>query len=202
VKANAMATKHSYLSSFFRIALTRSSLLLRYAIVAVILVGVVYADALTAGWITWPALETQPLPTQIIDAFEAQTGPHSGFRRNHAKGICVLGHFESTGSGTALSRAGVSKKGLVPVVGGRSIPGSDPAQADGTALVRSFALRLTSLDGEEWRTGMNSVPLFTVRKPEELYAELVALRPDKVTGKADPARPAFSGTRSGLCSLV
>lgn len=159
----------------------------RYAIIVGTLISIGYAYAFTAGWVVWPAHEARLSPKQIINAFEASNGPHPGFRRNHAKGICVLGRFESNGNGTAFSRARVFERGEVPVVGRLSIPGGDPSQQDGIAHVRSFALSFTLRDGEQWRTAMNSVPVFMVRTPEDLYALLVALHPDKVTGNADPA---------------
>jgi catalase len=183
-----MARKIHYLSTIFHIATMHPSILIRYAIIAVILGGIAYAYAVVAGWITLPAQGAQLSPKALIDAFEANTRPHPGFRRNHAKGICVQGHFESNGNAIVLSRASVFNKGVVPVVGRLSMPGSDPAQEDGTAPVRSFALRFRLRDGEEWRTAMNSVPIFAVRTPDDLYAQLVALRPDKDTGKAKPAR--------------
>ena len=36
-------------------------------------------------------LGTQPTANQIVDRFEAVSGKHPGFRRNHAKGVCVTG---------------------------------------------------------------------------------------------------------------
>ena len=35
----------------------------------------------------------------MINTFEQVNGPHPGFRRNHAKGVCVSGYFESNGAG-------------------------------------------------------------------------------------------------------
>lgn len=74
----------------------------------------------------------------LIDAFEADTGRHPGFRRNHAKGVCISGHFESNGNGMALSRASVFEHGNVPVIGRMSAPGSDPSQEDADAPVRRW----------------------------------------------------------------
>src|SRR5260370_30643810 len=122
-----MATKPDYLSQAYRIARTHLSVLLRCAIIAATLGGIAYAYAFVGGWVTFPAHDARLSPKALIDAFEADTSPHPGFRRNHAKGVCVQGHFESNGGAAALSRASVFKKGLVPVVGRLSMPGSDPA---------------------------------------------------------------------------
>jgi catalase len=121
-------------------------------------------------------------PTRIVDGFEAVSGRHPGFRRNHAKGICVTGYFESNGQGAALSRAHVFARGRVPVIGRMSILGGDPARTDASSPVRSLALSFTPADGRQWRTAMNSVPVFPVRTPQAMYDLLVALRPDTAPG--------------------
>src|SRR6266478_5306734 len=43
-------------------------------------------------------------PARFIDRFEQIGGVHSGFRRNHAKGLGVSGFFESNGNGVRLSK--------------------------------------------------------------------------------------------------
>jgi catalase len=166
------------------------SLLLRYAIIAVAIGGISFAYAFSAGWVGWPVHRAPLSATRVVNAFEATTGPHPGFRRNHAKGICVTGHFESNGSAATLSRAHVFAPGVVPVVGRFSVPGTNPTVADGESRLRSLALRFAVPNGEEWRTAMNSAPIFSVRTPDDFVAELAAHRVDKATGKPDPARVA------------
>jgi catalase len=136
-----------------------------------------------AGWFS-PRLSAP----RIVDAFEATTTPHPGFRRNHAKGICVTGHFESNGQGELVSRASVFAPGRYPVVGRLSIPGGDPGQGDGSGAVRSFALRTVLPRGEDWRTAMNSVPIFAVRTPQALLEQLKADARVPRTGRPDPAK--------------
>jgi catalase len=161
-------------------------LLLRYVLLASTLVGIAGVFAWTAGWI---ALESprRATPQRIIDGFEAMTGRHPGFRRNHAKGICVSGYFESNGQVAWLSKASVFKAGTFPLIGRLSMPGSDPRRGDGLAAVRSLALLITLPGSEQWRTAMNSVPIFAVRTPEALYEQLSAQAADKRTGRPDPA---------------
>src|SRR5258708_27505040 len=103
----SMAIKFQHLRKVIRLSHTQWRLLPRYALIAAILGGVSYLFAFTGGWVTWPAHASRLSPKQIINAFEANTGAHPGFRRNHAKGICVTGRFESNGNATALSRASV-----------------------------------------------------------------------------------------------
>lgn len=143
------------------------------------------AFAWTAGWLT-PKRLSAP---RIIDTFENNYGVHAGYRRNHAKGLCVEGWFDSNGNGARVSRAVVfAPQQRTPVVGRFAIPGSNPAAPDASVPVRSFALLFQLADGEQWRTGMNSVPLFAVRTPREFYEQLVASKPDPATGKPDPAK--------------
>ncbi|WP_321946288.1 catalase family peroxidase [Paraburkholderia sp. J10-1] len=142
------------------------------------------AFAWTAGWLT-PERLTAP---HIINTFESNYGIHAGYRRNHAKGLCVEGWFESNGNGAQVSRAAVFAPGRTPVIGRFAIPGSNPAAPDASTPVRSMALLFQQQDGEQWRTGMNSVPIFIVRTPQQFYSQLVASKPDPATGKPDPAK--------------
>ena len=50
-----------------------------------------------------------------------------GFRRNQAKGVCVMGSFESNGAAAALSKAAILAPGAkVPVVGRFALAGGMP----------------------------------------------------------------------------
>ncbi|MGF6652163.1 catalase [Paraburkholderia youngii] len=140
--------------------------------------------AYTAGWLT-PARLTAP---RIIDTFEAVAGQHPGYRRNHAKGLCVAGYFDSNGNGAALSHAAVFAPGRTPVSGRFAVPGGNPSAPDTSSPVRSLALQFRLHDGEQWRTGMNSTPVFAVHTPAQFYQQLLASKPDPATGKPDPAK--------------
>jgi catalase len=154
-----------------------------YAVIALTLVIVTGSFAWVAGWIWWPGTQRTLTAPMLINAFEADTRPHPGFRRNHAKGVCISGHFESNGNGVALSRASVFERGNMPVIGRLSAPGGDPSQEDANAPVRSIALRFSLSDGQQWRTAMNSSPMFPVGTPQAFYDQLVALRPDPKTSR-------------------
>ncbi|WP_168991605.1 catalase family peroxidase [Paraburkholderia sp. UYCP14C] len=140
--------------------------------------------AYTAGWLT-PSRLTAP---RIIDTFEAVAGQHPGYRRNHAKGLCVEGYFDSNGNGAALSHAAVFEPGRTPVSGRFAVPGGNPSAPDTSSPVRSLALQFRLHDGEQWRTGMNSTPVFAVHTPAQFYQQLLAAKPDPATGKPDPAK--------------
>ncbi|MBP0588607.1 catalase family peroxidase [Paraburkholderia sp. LEh10] len=160
------------------------------ALALVMLGAIAGAYAYTHGFAG--LLGTQPSAARIVDRFEAVSGKHPGFRRNHAKGVCVTGYFDSSGQAASLSRASVFAAGRSRVVGRLSIGGGNPAQADAASNVRSLALSIVTPDGSEWRTAMNSAPIFPVRTPEALFELLAATRqgPDS-TGYGNEALDAF-----------
>jgi catalase len=83
-----------------------------------VLVAVIAGLFLYAGgWLTPHALT----PAALVNTFERLNGVHDGFRRNHAKGVCVTGYFESNGQGQALSKAQVFQPGRgTDCAGGRN----------------------------------------------------------------------------------
>jgi catalase len=123
----------------------------------------------------------------MMAAFQDANGRHPGFRRNHAKGVCVTGWFDSSGQAATLSKADLFKPGRIPVVGRFALAGGMPAQPDAPATVRSMALRFLPPGGAEWRTGMNNIPVFAVNSAQGFYDQLVAAAPDPATGKPNPA---------------
>jgi catalase len=124
----------------------------------------------------------------MINTFEQVNGLHPGFRRNHAKGVCVSGYFDSNGRGVALSKAAVFPPGRVPVIGRFALAGGQPYATDAPRTVRSMAILFKLPDGEEWRIGINNIPVFPVKTPQGFYDLLLASAPDPATGKPDPAK--------------
>lgn len=149
-------------------------------IVGVIAVLFVYAG----GWLTPRALT----PASFVDRFEQGNGLHPGFRRNHAKGVCVSGWFESNGAGAALSKATIFQAGRVPIIGRFSLGGGMPYMPDDPTTVRGLGIRFMPSKGEEWRTAMVNLPVFPFPTPQSFYDQMVALAPDPATGKPDPGR--------------
>jgi catalase len=156
----------------------------RFLLVAAIVLGVGGAFLYDGGWLSPHKLT----PARFIDTFQQVNGPHPGFRRNHAKGVGVSGTFESNGQGARLSKAVVFRAGRVPVVGRFSLAGGMPYQTDALRTIRGLGLLLSLPDGEEWRTAMIDIPVFTVHTPEAFREQLVAMEPDVKTGKPDPAK--------------
>jgi catalase len=164
-------------------------LLVRYVVIVVIVGALAGVFAYVGGWFPQALYGGPPHSQQIVDAFEAMTGAHPGFRRNHAKGICVTGRFESNGNASALSQASVFEPGTYPVIGRFSAPGTDPTRPDVESKVRSFALQFALPHYEQWRTGMNSAPIFAVRTPEAVFEQLNAQAVD-ASGHKHPERMA------------
>jgi catalase len=170
---------------WFKVAMaTNPGLLVRLGAICAVMLSVTAAFAYTGGWLS-PARLTQD---RMMAAFREANGTHVGFRRNHAKGVCVTGWFESNGQAAAISKAAVFNPGRVPVVGRFALAGGMPFQPDGPNTVRSMALRFLPPGGEEWRTGMNNIPVFPVNSAHGFYEQLLAFSPDPATGKPDPAK--------------
>jgi catalase len=115
---------------------------------------------------------------------------HAGFRRAHAKGICIKGVFESNGALSEYSSAEIFKSGSYPIVGRFSTAGSNPTAPDLKAPVRSLALLVEarSSQNSEWRMALNTPPVMAVGTPEAFYAQLQALAPDPQTKQSDPSK--------------
>jgi catalase len=152
------------------------------AVVAVIGIAFAYVNG---------RLDPQRLtPDALVNTLEKNNGVHPGYRRNHSKGVCVIGYFDSTQQAREYSTAGVFSAARTPVVGRFALPTGNPYSPDSAVPIRSLALRFTQLDGQQWRTGMNSMPVFPVGTPQAFYAMLQAGTPDPDTGKPNPANMA------------
>jgi catalase len=166
--------------------LTRGSTLVRMGGIGLIILGVAAAFLYLGGWFSPRALT----PGRFVDEFQRVDGTYSGFRRNHAKGVCVRGFFDSNGQGTRLSKAVVFRSGRVPVIGRFSIGGGDPYASDALSDVRGLGLQYSLSDGEEWRTAMVNLPVFPFKDAQAFYDNLVASQPDPNTHQPDPAKGA------------
>ncbi|KEY88787.1 catalase family peroxidase [Pseudomonas capeferrum] len=157
---------------------------LRLAAIGAVMLAAGVGFAYAAGWIGAAKLT----PQRIIDTFEAQAGHYPGYRKNHAKGLCVSGYFQASGQAASLSTARVFSQARVPVIGRFAIGGANPYAPDTAIPVRSLALQLSSDDGQVWRTGMNNPPVLAVSTPQAFYEQVLASTPDPATGKPDLAR--------------
>jgi catalase len=163
---------------------TARSVVGSFALIAGVVAFTAAAFAYTAGWFSPDRLT----PHRLVDAFTPQGGePPLGHRRNHAKGICFTGIFESNGAGSELSRAGAFAQGQYPVLGRFNLGTPNPNAPDATVRVRGIGLSISTPDGQEWRMALINPPFFAVSTPQAFYELLVA------SGSKDPnAMPAFA----------
>lgn len=144
----------------------------RLALIGVLVAALAAAFAYVAGWFS----PTRLTPARLVATLAPASGPALGFRRNHAKGVCFTGTFESNGNGAALSTARMlSASGSYPVTGRFNLATADPKTQDGMARVRGLSLRIVTPDGDEWRSAMIDAPLFPVATPQAFYDLQTAL---------------------------
>lgn len=144
------------------------------ALIAMLCFGAAGALAYTAGWLSPDRLT----PTRLVNALAPPTGPALGHRRNHAKGICFTGVFQSNGNGTAISRAQAFESGIHSVLGRFNLGTPKPNAPDASVRVRGMGLQIATEDGEVWRAAMINAPFFPVSTPEAFY-ELLRLPESK-----------------------
>jgi len=159
-------------------------------IIALVVAVGASAFAYTAGWLS----PTRLTPNKIVDSLTPPGGPSLGHRRNHAKGICFTGVFESNGNGAELSSAHVFTHGEYPALGRFNLATADANAPDSTVRVRGLGLQLSTPDGEVWRSAMIDPPVFPVSTPQGFYElQLAARSQDPDAMKAFVARhPEFA----------
>jgi catalase len=164
--------------------LGKAGTLARSALIGAALAAIVGAFAYLGGWFTPNDLT----PGRFVDGFEKVDGVHPGFRRNHARGVCVAGLFESNGNGVPLSAASIFRPGRVNVIGRFSLGGGQPHVADTPNAVRGLGLQFSLPGGEFWRTAMVNLPVFPFRTPQAFYENMIASQADPETGTPDPEK--------------
>jgi catalase len=166
------------------VPLSERSKLVRLAAIGVLILCAAGGFLYLGGWFS-PYKLTQ---ARFVNGFQKTFGFWSGFRRNHAKGVCVTGFFEANGRGTRFSKAVVFETGRVQVIGRFSLGGGNPYQADAPDTIRGLGLQFRFRDGEEWRMAMINRPVFPFRTAQAFYDNLIASQTDPDTHKADPKK--------------
>jgi catalase len=172
---------------------SRGSAPLRLVAIAAIVGTAAAAFAGTAGWLTPDRLT----PSKVVDSLAPASGPAVGHRRNHAKGVCFTGTFESNGAASALSEARMFASGNYPVTGRFNLAGPDPRMADGTGRVRGLGLSVRAPGPQEWRTAMIDAPFFPAATVQDFYdLQVASAKKDdpgamKAYAAAHPALRAF-----------
>jgi catalase len=134
-------------------------------VIAAVVAASAAVFAYTAGWLS----PNRVTPTKFVEVFAPPGGPALGRRRNHAKGICFTGVFESNGNGAVLSRAQVFTAGQYPALGRFNLGTPDPNEPDAKVRTRGIGLQISTPDGEVWRSAMIDLPFFPVATPQTFY---------------------------------
>ncbi len=162
-------------------------------LIALLVGGIAALFAYTAGWLSPGRLTAN----KMVDAFTPPGGAPLGHRRNHAKGICFTGVFESNGAGAELSRAQVLARGEYPALGRLNLGTPDSNAADASARVRGIGLQISAPGGEVWRSAMINAPVFAVSTPQAFYQLLLASK-----SKDPKAMPTFAAGHPELAGFV
>jgi catalase len=123
-----------------------------------------------------------------IDALEGAYGVHPAQRRNHTKGIGVLGTFTGAPAAARWSRSTLFSGAEIPVVGRFSPAGGNPHASDLEKSPRGVGLQFRLPGGALQHMTMLHTPMFFARVPQTFLDKFVALRVDPHTGKDDPQR--------------
>ncbi|KKN63103.1 hypothetical protein LCGC14_0505270 [marine sediment metagenome] len=161
----------------------QNSKLARILLLTIIMTVVVITILFLAG-----KFSPQKLTAQQFVNLQQGDNTHAGFRRAHAKGICIFGDFESNGNLASYSSATLFEKRISPFIGRFSIAGSNPTAPDLKAPVRSLAFVLNNDTNQEWRVAMNTPPVMAVTNPYDFFEQIQALSPDPITKKPDPEK--------------
>jgi len=146
------------------------------ALIGIIVAASAGAFAYAAGWLSPKRLT----PERLVAALAPADGPSLGHRRNHAKGICFTGEFDSSGAGAELSRAAMFTRGQYPVIGRFNLATADANAPDATVRLRGLGISIATPDGQQWRSAMIDSPVFPVATPRGFYELLLA------SGSKDP----------------
>lgn len=147
-----------------RMVMLRNKLAFRQALLVLTMLIVFGIAAYFAG-----IVGQNPVTAQAFVDLQEGEFAHTGFRRAHAKGICISGTFESTGALESYSVASVFSQVTTPFLGRFSIAGNNPTAPDLKAPVRSLAFALPSNVDQQWRVAMNTPPVMAVATPEAFF---------------------------------
>src|SRR2546428_13882477 len=136
------------------------------------------------------------LHEELVDAFDALFGSHTGTRAAHAKGTCCDATFTATPEAASLTRAPHMQGTPLSATVRFSNGSGDPTAHDNGRDPRGMAVKFHLDDSGATDIVSINHPVFIVRTPEEVL-EFIRLRtPDPATGRLDlEALGAFVGAR-------
>ncbi|MEK6312840.1 MAG: catalase family peroxidase [Burkholderia gladioli] len=148
------------------------------------------AASATAGDAAHPAVGNEygeADAQHALDSLESAYGVHPAKRRNHTKGVGVLGQFVGSPAAAELSRSLLFSGETIEVVGRFSLAGGDPDAADTERSTRGVGLQFRLPGGALQHMTMLHTPMFFATMPKTFIDKFFALTPDPATGKPDPA---------------
>jgi catalase len=149
---------------------------------------------------------TKPVTEQIVDTLtKLSSGPHAGFRANHAKGIVVDGEFLAAPTAAAITKASyLQDTTLTPVIvrfsnatGVPNIP-----DADGNAFPKGMAIRFNLPDDAVTDIVVISVNSFPAANPEDFLGLLNAVAETKPDSPKPSPIEQFLGTHPAAKKFV
>lgn len=134
------------------------------------------------------AAEKDITADQAVSALEATFGVHSGARRNHSKGTCAAGEFVGSPEANVYTRSQLFSGKPLAVIARFSLPGGNSTAPDFAKTPRGMALEIRLTDGSLQHMTMLNTPMFGAASPQTFFDDIVAKKPDPVTGKPDPEK--------------
>jgi catalase len=125
---------------------------------------------------------------QVVSAIEGTFGVTPGERRNHTKGTCAAGEFVGNPEAAKYSGSALFSGKPVPVVARFSLAGGNPKAPDTAKSARGMALEFRLPDGGLQHMTMLNTPMFGAAHPETFLDLMIAMKPDRATGKPDPEK--------------
>jgi catalase len=128
------------------------------------------------------------IAADIIEAIEAISGRHQGYRTVHAKGTLCAGTFTAAEGAAELSKAAHFAGDEVRAHVRFSNGSGNPRGRDGAQDGRGLSTKLYLPDGSTSDIVMLNVSRFFVRRPEDFLEFTRARKPDPETGQPDMER--------------
>jgi catalase len=126
---------------------------------------------------------------EIVDAMNALSGEHPGYRAAHAKGVVATGSFRATADAAAICRAPHLQGGNVETTLRFSNGGGYPDRPDADRREgRGLAVKFHLDGGGATDLISLSIPVFMVRTAEDFLEFLHARVPNPDTGELDLER--------------
>ena len=132
------------------------------------------------------AADPAALAHTLVDAINALSGRHAGFRAAHAKGVLCEGTFTPSDAASGLTRAAHMQGDPVRVTVRFSNGSGDPGAPDNDRRDgRGMAIKFYLPEGGTTDIVAITIPVFFVRTPEDFLGFTGARVPDPETGQPD-----------------